>query len=343
MRQITPEGRNRARQGIWGRALLASVALACGSPEPPKAPPVVVEQFPTPPPEPTTSLPFAPVPPILLRGVGFESPESVLYDPSADVYYVSNVGPGGPIDVDNNGFISKVTPDGTLLELHFIDGAKSGTPLNAPKGMALQGDTLFVTDIDTVRGFDRKSGKSLGDVVIPSALFLNDLAAGGGGVLYVSDTGIGKVKGSTELGHTLADAIYVIDAQRSVRVLAKGSALAEPNGLWVEKGRLVIAATTGEIYALDARGQKTPLGKPPSAGLDGLIETPGGRMVVTSWDGSAAYISRLPPAAPGEFEPLITDLTSPADLGYDAKRRQLLIPLFKENALYIQELPGDVN
>jgi DNA-binding beta-propeller fold protein YncE len=317
--------------------------LACGSPEPPKAPPAVVEEFPTPPPEPSGTLPFAPDPPILLRDVGFDSPESVLYDPSADLYYVSNVGAGGPIDIDNNGFISQVAPDGTLVDLHWIDGAKSGTPLNAPKGMALQGDTLFVADIDTVRGFDRKTGKSMGDVAIPSALFLNDVAAGGGGTLYVSDTGIGRVKGSKELGHTLADAIYVIDAQRSVRVLAKGSGLAEPNGLWVEKGRLVIAATTGEIYALDSHGQKSPVGKPPSGGLDGLIETPGGRMIVTSWDGSAAYISKLPPAAAGEFEPLITELNSPADLGYDAKRRQLLIPLFKENALYIQQLPGDVN
>jgi hypothetical protein len=40
---------------------------------------------------------------------------------------------------------------------------------------------------------------------------------------------------------------------------------------------------------------------------------------------------------------LIGDLTSPADIGYDVRRRQLIVPLFRENALYIQELPGDVN
>src|SRR5436190_604402 len=69
-------------------ALLALSLFACGSPEPPKAPEPVVEEAPA---EPPSTLPLAPVPPILLRDVGFRSPESVLYDPVADVYLVSNV------------------------------------------------------------------------------------------------------------------------------------------------------------------------------------------------------------------------------------------------------------
>lgn len=323
-----------------GMALAVLSLFACGSPEPPKAPEPVAEE---PPPEPSSTLPLAPVPPILLRDVGFRSPESAVYDPVADVYLVSNVS-GGPADADNDGFISKVSPDGTLLELRWVDAATAKTTLNAPKGMALVGETLFVTDIDVVRAFDRASGKPLGDVAIPAATFLNDIAAGPNGKLYVSDTGVGKKSGSADLAPNGSDAVYVIDAQRSVKELAKNPELEQPNGLVAQKGSVIVAATSGQVYRLDAQGEKTLLGK-PAGGLDGLVLTPGGRLIVSSWEASSVFIAAASPASDGSvtFEPLIAELTSPADIGYDVKRRQLIVPLFRENALYIQELPGDVN
>jgi hypothetical protein len=329
-----------------GAALLAQTLFGCGSPEPPKAPEPVVE---APPAEPSGTLPLAPVPPVLLRDVGFRSPESALYDPVADVYLVSNVS-GGPADADNDGFISKVSPDGALLELRWIDATSAKTPLNAPKGMALVGETLFVADIDVVRAFDRESGKALGDVAIPSATFLNDIAAGPDGKLYVSDTGVGKKPGSAELSPNGSDAVYVIDAQRSVKELAKNAELAQPNGLVVDngslgaKGSLIVAAASGRVYRLDPKGETSTIAQ-PAGGLDGLVLTPGGRLIVSSWEASTVFIAPATPAAEGAvtFEPLIAELTSPADIGYDVKRRQLLVPLFREDALYIQELPGDVN
>jgi hypothetical protein len=327
-------------------ALIALSLSACGSPEPPKAPAPVVEE---PPAEPSSTLPLAPVPPILLRDVGFSSPESALYDPVADVYLISNVS-GGPSDADNDGFISKVAPDGTLLELRWIDAVSAKTTLNAPKGMALVGETLFVADIDVVRAFDRASGKALGDVAVPTATFLNDIAAGPDGKLYVSDSGLGKKPGSAELSPNGSDAVYMIDAQRSVKELAKNPELAQPNGLVLDngslgaKGSLIVAAASGQVYRLDAKGEKAALAQ-PAGGLDGLVLTPGGRLIVSSWESSSVFITAASPPADGSvsFEPLIAELTSPADIGYDVRRRQLLVPLFRENALYIQELPGDVN
>lgn len=327
--------------GAVAAALGVGAAACGGSPEPPPHTPAVVEEFPTQPPEPASSLSLAPVPPILLRDVGFAAPESALYDPIGDVYLVSNIG-GGPMDVDNDGFISRVAPDGVVQELRWIDAARAGTPLNAPKGMALVGETLFVTDIDTVRAFDRQSGKPLGDVTIAGASFLNDIAAGPSATLYVSDTGVTRgAAGALQPNGT--DAIYMIDVQRRVKTLAKGPELGLPNGLVADKQQLLVANAAGEIYSLGAKGVRAPFGKLPTGGLDGLLATPGQRLLVSSWAGSAVYISKPPPAPPGEFEPLLTDLHSPADLGYDPKRRQLIVPLMEENALYIQELPGDVN
>src|SRR5690349_877932 len=56
------------------------------------------------------------------RVTGFSTPESVFHDTEADIYYVTNIN-GGPGDKDDNGFISKLSPDGTIAELKWIDGA----------------------------------------------------------------------------------------------------------------------------------------------------------------------------------------------------------------------------
>ena len=64
---------------------------------------------------------------------GFSHPESVDLDIPHQVLYVSNLN-GGPLDKDGNGFISKLSRDGKLLELQRIEGG-----LKAPKVMVMQG------------------------------------------------------------------------------------------------------------------------------------------------------------------------------------------------------------
>ena len=96
----------------------------------------------------------------------FKTPESILVDVKRDEYLVSNIN-GAPTDKDNNGFISRVAPDGKISELKWLEGGKNGLTLNAPKGMALVGNTLYVADLDVVRVFNRSSKRSLGAIPIP--------------------------------------------------------------------------------------------------------------------------------------------------------------------------------
>src|SRR5207245_200099 len=110
-------------------------------------------------------------PPTLVSG-GFQTPESILYEPRSDVYLVSNIN-GDPTASDGNGFISRVAPDGRILELKWIDGTRPGVRLNAPKGMAVAGDTLYVSDITAIRMFDLRTGAPKGAVVILGSTFLN--------------------------------------------------------------------------------------------------------------------------------------------------------------------------
>src|SRR5687767_8731714 len=60
---------------------------------------------------------------------GFATPESVLYDQAGDVYLVSNIN-GQPLDKDDNGFISRIAPDGSAT-IKWIDGAAENVALNA--------------------------------------------------------------------------------------------------------------------------------------------------------------------------------------------------------------------
>jgi hypothetical protein len=245
---------------------------------------------------------------------------------------------GGPADVDGNGFISRVAPDGTLLELRWIDGAAGGL-LDAPKGMALDGDKLYVADLNVVRSFDRKSGQPLGKVAILSASYLNGLAIATDGTLFASDTGLTKSRGPTELQNTGSDAIYSLDARGSVGVLFKGIELGQPSGLLADTGGVWVVNTNGELVRISHDGALQTLGKLPGGNLEGLVQTENGRLVISCAATSTVYIGKPPPSPAGAFEPLITDLESPADLGYDRRRHQLLVPLTRDNALYIQQIP----
>ena len=48
---------------------------------------------------------------------GFKAPESALLDEARGVLYVSNVN-GNPTDKDGNGYISKLSPDGTVIAVN---------------------------------------------------------------------------------------------------------------------------------------------------------------------------------------------------------------------------------
>ncbi|MDQ7089022.1 MAG: hypothetical protein Q9Q13_14705 [Acidobacteriota bacterium] len=124
-----------------------------------------------------------------LDDAGLSTPESVLWDPRADVYLVSNI-VGSPSDEDGDAFIARVSPDGKVAALRWIDSRGAGVRLDAPKGMALVGDSLWVADIHSVRRFDRVSGAPQGSVPIADSVFLNDLCPDGRGEGSMSATAV---------------------------------------------------------------------------------------------------------------------------------------------------------
>lgn len=257
---------------------------------------------------------------------GLQTPESVLYDADQDVYFISNIN-GAPLAVDHNGYISRVNAETLKVEAKWIDGTKPGITLNAPKGMAIVGDDLYVADITTVRKFDRKSGAPKGEIPLKGTTFLNDLVADGT-MVYASDSGLDAAFKTTK-----TDAIWKISG-KSGQKIASGADLKAPNGLAMMNGKLWVVTFAGkELYPLENGKKGTPT-MLPSGSLDGLVAMSDGSFLVSSWDAKSVF--RGQPG--GAFTAVIQNVDSPADIGYDAKRHRLLVPHFMESRVTVHPL-----
>ena len=89
-----------------------------------------------------------------------ETPYSFVSSSSGKEYFISSVN-GDPEAADNNGFITKLDGSGKILNFKFVQGGVDNVVLNAPKGMALVDQTLYVADLDQLRAFDMVSGKPI--------------------------------------------------------------------------------------------------------------------------------------------------------------------------------------
>jgi len=231
---------------------------------------------------------------------GFSHPESIDFDLAHGVFYVSNIN-GGPLDKDGNGFISKVSRDGKLLQLHWIDG------LNGPKGIVMQGTKMWVSDIDQLVEIDTTAGKIVKKYDAPGAVFLNDTAVDAEGNVYVTDIAKATIwrmsKGKMELWYETPNKFHV-------------------NGARVIKGdKLLVAGwgrgmkddgstdTLGNLFTVDLKtkaykdlGDGRPVGN-----IDGLERDYHGGFMVTDFvkgalirvhtDGSFEMIKKLKPGS----------------------------------------------
>lgn len=269
---------------------------------------------------------------------GFKTPESVRYDSAADVFYVSNIN-GSPVGKDNNGFISRMKPDGTIDSLQLIAGGRDGVTLNAPKGLALIGDTLWVADIDVVRGFNVKTGTVVANVDLTSlkAVFLNDICVGGDGALYVTDSGI-KPNGASRDHVDGGDKIFRIDAAHHATIALASDSLHWPNGItWDASGKRFIIVPYDKVPQILAWrvGAAQPMIIGYGSGqYDGVEILADRRLIVTSWADSTVSIRD------GNVRQAIKDLPSPADIGIDTRRMHLAVPLLTKDRVEILTIPA---
>ena len=253
---------------------------------------------------------------------GLKTPESFIADPSTGNYFISNINGGGPGGKDDDGFITKLDKDGKVINLAFVDGKNKDIILNAPKGLDIIGNVIYVSDIDFVRGFDKETGKLLHDLDFkafnPSSL--NDLTHDSQGNLYVSDW--------------IGNFIFKIETRNNhkVSVVAKGNTLGGPNGLNIHpKTNKLINVTweTGKVQEIDSSGSiKILVEDKRFKTLDGIDFDNNGNMFVSSFTGGEVY--KITPDL--KVDVFLKGLTSPADINIDKKNNLLLIPSFEGNS-----------
>ena len=319
---------------LLASTVLSAMLVSCAKPDAAKSDSTVVLQKRSD--TPTVKSPGA-APTKVATIEGMKTPESVRYDPDQDVYFVSNIN-GNPNQKDNNGYIAKIDANNPTAATMFIEGGKNGVTLNAPKGMALYGDTLWVADIDAVRGFDRKTGKPVTTIDLSSlkVIFANDITVGPDG-LYITDTGIHfDAKGA--MTHPGMDQIIRIQNHKGTVVLS-GDALKSaggPNGItWdAQESRMLIGGFSGKDLVSWKPGDATVTTVATGAGgYDGLEVLPDRRIAITSWTDSTVNI-----VDGNKLTRYITGVDAPADIGFDMKRTRIAIPRFNANTVEIWDV-----
>ena len=271
--------------------------------------------------------------------IGFQGPESVRYDPELDAFFVSNMTGYGSAK-DGNGYIVRLsasTPDSALV---IAQGGVNGVTLDAPKGLAIHGDTLWATDISVLRAFDRRTGAPLAtiDFAPHGAVQLNDVAVGPDGTLHVTDTGI--IMSDKGVIHVGPDRVYVVGPNRSITVSAEGPQLGRPNGItWDAAGKRWIVISfdpfVGQVM-VDPKGRAKPqLIRSGKGQLDGVEALPDGALLFTSWADSSVHLLR-----DGRDQQIIREVPVAADIGIDTKRNRLAIPLSMLGVVQLWTLSG---
>jgi hypothetical protein len=259
------------------------------------------------------------------------SPESAFYDAASSSVFVSNIN-GGVTDKDGNGYISRLTPEGKVVN------AKWATGMNGPKGLRGVGGTLWAADIDEVVGIEIASGRITSRVKIEGASFLNDLATAPDGTIYVSDS--------------MKARIYTVkDGKASIFV--EGEDLIEtPNGVLVDGNRVIVgsmglgvfgppggrgrgAAAGGKLFAFDRTTKvRTVITPEPIGGIDGIELDGRGGYLVTDVFGSRL----LQVSATGTARTLLQFPSAGADIGYIATRRIVIVPFLNSNSVSAYDL-----
>lgn len=286
--------------------------------------------------DPTTKLPRTGTAPTEIDLTeGFALPECVIHDRRHDVYLVSNMN-GGPHDLDDNGYITKLSPDGTVLDKKWIDGTKPDVQLDAPRGMALDDTTLYVADATAIRLFDRDTGKQTGSWPVPDAHFPNDLRIDRDGTLVATETGIHLApEGPIPEGTSV---IWRYDHTGKPTAIARGDELLGPNGIAITDAGIVLVAFLGtDIYRLTADGHRDPIATLPHGELDGLVELADGSFLVTSWEANGIY--RVWPDGHYYLALHSAAMVGAASIEYDFDREQLLIPNALANNVLIEPYP----
>jgi len=243
----------------------------------------------------------------------FKVPESVILDINREIVYVSNIN-GDPTEVDANGFISKLGVDGKIVNLKWITG------LNAPKGMGIIADTLYVADVNQVVKIDIQLGEIIDIYDAEGAVFLNDISIDDQGRVFISDSGI--------------SAIYVLE-NNSLSVFLPAGSFERSNGLFCMDDKMFVG-TKGKIKSVNLENKRIRDVMTVDCGIDGLEIWKKKYFVFSDW------VGKVQMAGPNSDPVVLFDTTpesiNAADIELMGKSNMILVPTFFDNRVMAYEI-----
>ncbi len=242
-----------------------------------------------------------------------QTPESVLYYPTDNILFVSNIA-GNPTGKDNKGFISKVDLQGNILDLKWVEG------ISAPKGMAINKGKLYVSNIDELVEIDIAKAKISKRYKAPGATFLNDVAVNRYGTVFVSDMG--------------KNTIWYLHGNKFEIWLASDD-LKKPNGLYAEQNHLLIG-NKDYILKVHYKSKQVAYYIKNTGSIDGLVPTGTGAYLISDWVGNVYKVEagkeKLKIFSSGDKN------INVADIEYIQAKNMLLIPTFFDNRVAAYKL-----
>jgi hypothetical protein len=241
-------------------------------------------------------------------------PESVLYDLTQNLLFVSLIGSNPNANKDGQGCIAKLALDGKIIDTNWITG------LNTPKGLGRFKNTLYVADGTEVAVIDIKKGVITKKIPVEGAVFLNDITIDAWGVVYVSDSRLNKIH-RIEKGQV---SLYLDNINNA-------------NGLLVV-GEDLYALSAGELLKINAQKQITKIAGGMDKSTDGLVQVAEDEFIVSCWNGVIYDVytnGRV--ILLKDFRP---SKTNTADLGYHAKTKTLYVPTFWKKKVVAYNVTG---
>lgn len=237
----------------------------------------------------------------------FKVPESVLYDATRKVLYVSNIDGTQPWAKDSVGSIGKLSLDGNPIKVDWITG------LHSPKGMALVNNKLYVADVTDLVVIDVVKETIIEKIAIEGTQGLNDVCADKQGNIYVTDSRGKKLYQVTKKG---------------VTVLIEN--LKGPNGVLIDKKQIFIL-DSGSLLRFESPTLSTEIASGMEGGTDGIERIDKENWVVSCWQGVIWNIN-----SKGQKKLLLDtrkEQVNSADIGINHQSKIIYVPTFWKNSV----------
>ena len=259
---------------------------------------------------------------LLSETTGLSHAESVIYDENYNRLYVSVQGEQEPGD----GGIVTMDLEGNIINKRFTTG------LNNPKGLAILGDWIYVSDVTELVGINRQTGEILKRYPVGDEHFLNDVTVDDDNNVYVSDmrtSSIYQLKGSSKLIKWISSPL-----------------LENPNGLLALNNTIYVAAwglpskvegqnSKGRFIKVDINSKKIEnITVDPQGNLDGVQVFDDNHFLISDWRAGTISIA----AKNGSFKPFFRSEMSVGDILYIRDKQLLALPLNRQNKVLIYKV-----